>query len=89
MTELEKKEICNKCDISYVCDHKSMPNCEDLKEKEIKSKEDCKWFGIRTIQKPCGQCDKNCQYNDNKTQKDYQKDLDEILKEYGVEYETK
>lgn len=35
MTEKEKKEICNKCDISYVCDHKSMPDCDDIKEKEI------------------------------------------------------
>lgn len=65
MTEKEKKEICDKCDVSYVCDHKSMPDCENFKEKEIKSIEDCKWFGARTPQKPCGQCDKNCQYNDN------------------------
>lgn len=78
MTEKEKKEICNKCDISYVCDHKSMPDCDDIKEKEIKSIKDCKWFGAKTPQKPCGQCDKNCQYNDNETQKDYQKEIEEI-----------
>lgn len=47
--------------------------------KEINSREDCEWFGVRTPQKPCGQCNKDCQYNAGYGKvEDYKKEIERL-----------